>query len=244
MTRTEPMKRQLSLILFFFLSLDFSLSFTACSKLDPKPDETAIGEAPRPKVSASAATEFKAATFASQILMRVTKDEKIPVAATFNVKAGELKWLDKPSGAAGLRSAEASVVMDVASFNSGLLLRDERVREIFFGADNGVSAEVSFAVKAATPEDLVPLRTQGAVTGVAVTGDLKAFGKSLPIAATIDLSVTPEGRLRAVSTSPIVIKISELGLNTNLAKLMAECGHKSVSDEVQVEFALEFEGVK
>lgn len=217
---------------------------TACSKFAQSPGEVVSGEAVQKKVAARTADEFKALTNASQMTVRMVKDDSVPVAATFNLKEGELKLSESGAVSTSVTPIAARVAVDVASFNSGLLLRDDRVRSIFFETQKAENTVMTVAIHAVSSDTISVLRSKGAVNGVPVTGSVSYFGKTLPLVATIDLSITAEDRLRATSASPVIVKISELGLNPNLAKLMMECGHKSVADEVRVEFALEFEGVR
>lgn len=208
------------------------------------PEEVASGEIAQAKVAARVANDFKVVTNASQITVRMVKDDSIPVAATFNLNGGELKLAESGATSAGVAPTMAHVVVDMASFNSGLLIRDDRVRSIFFETQEAKNTLMTIAISAVSPETIAALRSKGAVNGVPVTGSLSYLEKIIPVVATVDLNITDEDRFRVTSTSPVIVKISELGLNSNLTKLMTACGHKSVADEVSVEFNLEFEGVR
>lgn len=193
-----------------------------------RPDKTSVD--PRK------AALFKASVITSQMTVTVTKDESVPVKATFNIMSGTIDL----SGAA----PAVKVVLDVTSWNSNLLERDDRVRKLFFHSDEPGFGTMTVTLDAVDQDTVARLRAEGKTAGVAVTGNLAFNGNSRPIAAKLNMGFNDKNRLAVLSAEPAVIKISEWGLSENLKTLIEACGHKSVADEVKAEFVFEFEAVK
>lgn len=190
----------------------------------------------KPSVDPRQAAVFKASVITSQMTVTVTKDEAVPVKATFNLMSGSIDF----SGA----SPAVKVVIDVTSWNSNLLERDDRVRKLLFRSDEAGFGTMTVTLDTADQAVVTKLRAEGKAAGVTVTGNLAFNGQSRPVAVKLNMGFNDKNRLAVLSAEPAVIKISEWGLSENLKTLMEACGHKAVADEVKVEFAFEFEAVK
>lgn len=192
--------------------------------------------AAKPAVDPRQADLFKASVITSQMIVTVTKDENVPVKATFNLMNGSVDF----SGS----DPAVKLAIDVTSWNSNLLERDDRVRKLFFRSDEPGFGMMAATVASVDPAVVSKLRAEGKASGVPVTGSLSFNGKMRPVPVKLNMGFNDKNRLAVLTAEPAVIKISEWGFSENLKALMQACGHKSVADEVKVEFVLEFEAVK
>ncbi len=166
----------------------------------------------------------------SKLSLTMIKDRVSPVNATLTMRDGALS-LDGPSPSARLS-------VDLDTFDSDIAIRNERVRNLFFetSAIGWESADLSFAL----PADVVAqLRKDKKLAHVPLDGTLKVHGVTSKLPVTVDAG--DEGRkIWVKSVSPVVVKISDLGLSDNLRRLNAICMHDSIDDDVKVDVSLEF----
>lgn len=175
------------------------------------------------------------ATDASMLHVRVIKDAGVVVNAMLNYLAGNLVV------APGASSFTTTI--DMTSFNSQLLMRDQRVAQIFFGVEDDANKIAQFIVVQLPADVVSKLQTQSRLDNVSLDGELKFHGATLPVTAVVTIQKKDE-RLIVDSVSPIVIKISALGMSAPLKNLMAICGHNNVEDDVQITIHAEFVGLK
>jgi hypothetical protein len=136
----------------------------------------------------------------------------------------------------------ARLSIDLDSFDSGIPLRNERVRNIFFetSAIGWESAELGIP---SIPGDVVTaLRTKRLASHATLGATLRVHGHASPVTLTVDAGYADDGRLWVKTTSPAQVKISELGLTDNLHRLSAICMHDSIDDVVTVTVDLQFGG--
>jgi polyisoprenoid-binding protein YceI len=179
-----------------------------------------------------AAKSFAAKPSASAIYLTIVKDSNIPVKASVNVKGGRIDLTDpaKPVG---------DVTLDLNSFDSGLPLRNDRVKEYFFRTEkNGDTA--TFKLTMIPADAIATLRAQKHADSVVISGDFTLNGVTVPLSVAVNLTFTELGTLSVKSVTPAKVSISKLGLNENLTALTTICQHKSVDDDVNVDFDFAF----
>ncbi len=219
---SQAMKTLSNLSVIFLLLL----TVVACSK-------NATTELEAPKASFHQALHngsFSLVPDASEVKVKMVKDDVVPVNAVFNFSSGVLK-----SEASGVSFA---AVVDLASFNSALPQRDGNVTKIFFGVEDITKKSLDFAVIKLPADAVKSLHTSEAATGVVVDGEINFRGKLIAIKP--KLNVTKKGERLVVDTAePFVVKITDLGLGEALQALSAVCGHKNVADEVTISVHVE-----
>ncbi len=170
----------------------------------------------------------------SHVSLSVIKDRDLTAPVT-----ARLSLVD---GAVALASAtpSAHLTLDLDSFDSGIPIRNERVRNLFFETSSRGwdTAEISIP---SIPSDVVTaLRSARHVENAHLEGHLRVHGHTAGVALVVDASYADDGRLSVKTSSPAEVKISDLGLRDNQRRLSAVCMHDSIDDVVKIEAVLEF----
>lgn len=155
-----------------------------------------------------------------------------------SIKAGEVAENNSFDTLRGSVAADgtASLEIDLASVNTGVDIRNERMREIFFNvADNP---------KATVTATLDPARFAGLAVGQSVTRPIKAEVTVKGVAGEVDTEVlvtrTAEDRVLVVPTAPVIISTDMFGLTDELGELRALAQLPSITPAVPVTFTLTF----
>ncbi|MCU0947443.1 MAG: YceI family protein [Porphyrobacter sp.] len=155
-----------------------------------------------------------------------------------SIKAGEVaeaNRFDKLTGSVGADGA-ARIEIDLASVNTGVEIRDERMREIFFQVAEFPSAVVT--------AQLDPAQFAGLEVGKVVVQPLAAKvsikGMEAPIETEVQIARVADGRVLATTTKPIIITTDMFGLTDELGELRALAQLPSISPAVPVTFTLAF----
>lgn len=208
----------------------FIFSFCLCLLLSCQKNEVSFENETIPLTLAelSQTPRFKVARLYSLIKVTLIKDENIPVKGTFHLKSGELD------------DRKLELRADLFSWDSGLDLRDERVRQIFFKAPKENQDFLKITATNFT-HDMKNLREKKQLNHLKIALDItlnqKTVTKTAEVFAMFDET---KGRLQVMSLQPVSLKISEFFLSDRLKELMEVCEHKIMGDEVAVDFKIEF----
>jgi polyisoprenoid-binding protein YceI len=156
------------------------------------------------------------AVSAGTIQLVQIKNETAPVAATI---AGV-------TGSVDLAAGTGELTIPVRVWTSGLEIRDNNVRDTFFGAVEHPTATFTLSSLALT---------DGA--GQA-KGTLALYSGSVPVEAAVKVSTDADGTTKVETTTPFSVSIAALGLSESLVALMKLCSHASVNDAVEVSVTL------
>lgn len=169
----------------------------------------------------------------SVIYLTTIKDSAIPVKASLGFAEGTLQ----------LASADAflALTVDLESFDSGLPLRNDRVRKIFFNSDKKEMSQAIFKIAALPGDALAKLKADKELKDYSLEGELDFHGVKKNITAKLNASITPAGRIAVKSVQPLEIKISDFSLSENLKSMIQVCGHLGIDDLVKLDVAVEFE---
>lgn len=184
------------------------------------------------------ATKFTVVQNASTLYVTTIKDAGIPVKGTVNLASGGLFL-----GTTQERSA-LDIQIDLNTFNSGLELRDDRVRRFFFNADQEIFKTAHLVVAALPVGSVEKLRSEKKLLNVSVSADFTWHGETQKISGMVDVFFNKNGRLQIKTAKPFAITISEWALAENLEKLKTICGHQMIADTVQVDIDWQFDAVK
>lgn len=158
--------------------------------------------------------------------------------AYVSIKAGEVAETNRFDALSGSVAPDgaASLTIDLASVNTGVEIRDERMREVFFGVAENPAATVTAT--------LDPARFAGLGVGQSVTRPLKAEVTIKGVAADVETEVlvtrTAEDRVLVVPTAPVIISTDMFGLTDELGELRALAQLPSITPAVPVTFTLTF----
>lgn len=198
-----------------------ALGLAGCAGPEPAPTPTDTATAPAPVTQGT-----------------WTLDPAASRLAYVSIKAGEVAETNRFDTLSGSVAADgtASLDIDLASVNTGVEIRDERMRDIFFGVADNPRATVTAA--------LDPARFAGLGVGQSVTRPLKAEvtmkGMTTAVETEVLVTRTAADRVLVVSTAPVIISTDMFGLTDELGELRALAELPSITPAVPVSFILTF----
>ncbi|MBU7573765.1 MAG: YceI family protein [Hydrogenophaga sp.] len=155
-----------------------------------------------------------------------------------SIKAGEVAEANRFDTLSGSVSPDgsASLAIDLASVNTGVDIRNERMREIFF--------DVAGNPKASVTAKLDPAAFAGLAVGQSLTRPLKANvtikGASSDIETEVLVTRVSADRVTVVPTAPVIVSTDMFGLTDELGELRALAQLPSITPAVPVTFNLSF----
>lgn len=155
-----------------------------------------------------------------------------------SIKAGEIAEANSFETVTGSVSADgaAMIEIDLASVSTGVDIRDERMRDIFFVVADNPTATVSAQIDPAAFEAL----GVGESTQTTLDGTLTLKGVEAPFQANVTVTRAGADRVLAVSDAPVIVEAGRLELTEGLAQLQELAGLPSITPVVPVTFALAF----
>lgn len=215
-----------------FIDLICLIGLISCSPKENAPDPFA-----RPVYDSNTvlqSSNFRAIPDASLITISLKADKTIPVKGTLNIERGVLN-LDKD----GL--TEMNLVIDEASWDSGLTERDDLVKKFFLNP-LGQGIHISFA---SSDQKLIEtLRKQKKLTSFKAVLSLAWGDAELTLHPTLSIGLTPQGYLAVRTDQPVPLNISELKHQRQLTRLIeaaiATRKEMSIDDVILVEADVQF----
>ena len=155
-----------------------------------------------------------------------------------SIKAGEVAETNRFEKLAGSVAADgaARVEIDLASVNTGVEIRDERMREIFFQVADNPSAVVTAQLD---PAQFAALDV-GQVVVQPLSAKVVVKGMEADVEAQVQIARLADNRVIATTTKPIIITTDMFGLTDELGELRALAQLPSISPAVPVTFSLAF----
>lgn len=155
-----------------------------------------------------------------------------------SIKAGEIAEANRFDTLAGTVSADGTATLDIdlASVNTGVDIRNERMRDIFF--------QVADNPKATVTAKLDPAAFAGLAVGQSITRPLKATvaikGAESDIETEVLVTRVSADRVTVVPTAPVIISTDMFDLTDELGELRALAQLPSITPAVPVTFTLAF----
>lgn len=155
-----------------------------------------------------------------------------------SIKAGEVAEANRFDTLSGTVAADgtATIDIDLASVSTGVDIRNERMREIFF--------EVTGNPKAVVTAKLDPAAFAGLAVGQSLTRTLKATvalkGVEQEVETEVLVTRVSDGRVTVVPTAPVIISTDMFELTDELGELRALAQLPSITPAVPVTFTLAF----
>lgn len=158
-----------------------------------------------------------------------------------SVKAGDIAEahsLSELSGGVKFdgASGEVNLSVDLASVETNIPIRNDRVREFLFEVGRFPLAKIHGHIPA---EDFLGLAV-GSSTTSSLRMMLDLHGERIPVTAEILALRVAQGRLMVTSTKPIIINAASVGLVAGIDKLQQLASLPSISKAVPVSFVLNF----
>ena len=156
-----------------------------------------------------------------------------------SIKAGEIAETNtfETLGGGVAQDGTTTVTIDLASVSTGVDIRDERMREIFFVVADNPEATITATIDPASFEAL----GVGESTQTSLEGTLSLKGVEAPVAAQVTVTRSGEDRILAVADAPVIVNAASFELMDELAQLQELAGLPSITPVVPVTFALTFE---
>lgn len=156
-----------------------------------------------------------------------------------SIKAGDVAETHRFTDLSGsvAPGGEAELVIDLASVDTGIGIRDERMREHFFEVADFPQARITARIDLSTLAELAP----GERTTLAVDATLDLHGASVPLAADVVVTDLNGTRVLVESAAPVALHVGDFGLGDGLAALQDLAGLPSITPVTPVTFSLVFE---
>lgn len=147
---------------------------------------------------------------------------------------GEVHHFTRLSGEADARTA--SIRIDLASVESGIDIRNERMRSMLFDVGNFASATIRADIASLDVQKLKP--GEQAFGNLMIDVDL--HGASRQLTAAVSLVRLKDGSLLVSSRAPMIINAADFGLDGGIEALREVARLASIATAVPVTFQLHF----
>lgn len=129
------------------------------------------------------------------------------------------------------------VSVDLASVDTGIEIRDERMREMLF--DTGEHPQAKLSAK--LDEEALDKLNAGQAVDTTVEAMLTLNGETRPLMLDVTVARTGESRALVATRKPVLINASEFNLAEGVEALREVAGLPSISLAVPVSFVLVFD---
>ncbi|MEO1731285.1 MAG: YceI family protein [Pseudomonadota bacterium] len=156
-----------------------------------------------------------------------------------SVKSGEIAEANSFSGLSGSVTAEgaASLEIDLATIETKVDIRNERMRDIFFDVAQFPTASVTAQIDPAAFEAL----GVGESTVQPLEAILNVKGIETTVETTVSVTRTGQDDVLVTSVEPVIVYADALELIDGLATLQELAGLPSITPVVPVSFSIAFE---
>tara|TARA_R110001632_G_scaffold155873_2_gene274113 strand:- start:68722 stop:69318 length:597 start_codon:yes stop_codon:yes gene_type:complete len=154
--------------------------------------------------------------------------------STKNVNVSEIHHFSRLDGSLS-STGELSVDIDLSSVQTGIDIRNTRMREKLFMVDNFPKA----TLKATLPEEITKF-TSGQSGTFIIPSKLTIMGQQHELEIEVQVTKTDHNRFVATSAKPILITAGDYGLQSGIDWLQNVAKLSSISPTVPVTFNLTF----
>ncbi|MEL7217865.1 MAG: YceI family protein [Pseudomonadota bacterium] len=156
-----------------------------------------------------------------------------------SVKSGEIAEANELTGLSGTVAPDgaAEISIDLATVSTGVEIRNERMRDIFFNVAEFPEATISAQVDPAAFDAL----KVGESTVQPLKGALTVKTAETNIDTEVEVTRVADDRVLVVSADPVIIYADALELTEGLAQLQELAGLPSITPAVPVTFSITFE---
>lgn len=148
----------------------------------------------------------------------------------------EVHRFDQLSGSFGGKG-NVELTIQLASVDTAIPIRDERMREMLFNTKAFPTASLSAKVDAAKVLEL----DAGEMLVTTLQGQLSLHGQSNPVTAELVVARLAAGKLLVSSRKPLIVQAGDFDLLEGVEKLREVAGLSSISRAIPVSFVLTFE---
>ena len=130
----------------------------------------------------------------------------------------------------------ATLTIDLNSVNTGVALRDQRMRDLLFETATYPTATVSVPV----PANLISGLAVGQSATTDISASLNLHGVTGTITTKVSVQKLSSSRVLVQSIAPVLVKAGDYSLTNGVEALRAKVNIASISAAVPVDFALVF----
>lgn len=131
-------------------------------------------------------------------------------------------------------SGQFSLDIDLASVDTGIEIRDSRMREFLFNIVEFPKARITAEIDSAVIDALQVAQS----TTLTIEGELSLHGRSHPLTSEVLVTRISDSELLVVSAKPIILSVADYELVQGVEKLRELAGLPSISHAVPVSYYL------
>lgn len=182
---------------------------------------------------ASAALATFALSLPAQADWQLTGDSSLHFLSTKKANITEIHEFTDISGSIS-DNGTASFTIDLSSVETGIPIRNERMQKLLFETMKFGEARVSASI----PSPLIESVKSGGMAETEVDMTLNLHGISKAVTASVLVMSTSDGQVVISTTTPVLIKAADFGLESGVEALRQVAGLDSISTTVPVVFNL------
>ena len=204
-----------------------SSSSSVASSIAPSSSSVATSSSvPSSSSSAAAVSPWALNTSESYLNFATTKN-------THNLEVHNFTGISGDINSAGI----ATLSIDLNSVNTGVALRDQRMRDLLLETATYPTATVTLAV----PATLLSGMAIGQSAATDISASLDLHGVTGTITTKVAVQKLSDSRFLVQSIAPVLVKAGDYSLTNGVEALRAAVGIASISVAVPVDFALVFD---
>ncbi|WP_203293568.1 YceI family protein [Maricaulis parjimensis] len=156
-----------------------------------------------------------------------------------SIKSGDIAEVHHFSGLSGSVSedGQAELVIDLASVETGIVIRNERMREHLFETETYPTARLTAQIDLAALAAMAP----GDQAALELDALLDLHGMQVPVYADVLVTDLDGSRVIVTTQGPVVLHAADFNLQTGLDTLQGLAGLPSITPAVPVSATLVFQ---
>lgn len=155
--------------------------------------------------------------------------------STKKISVSEIHQFTQLSGSVD-EMGNATIDIDLASVDTKIDIRNERMRKYLFNTDMFPKAQLTAQIEPATLDAIA----EGASTTLTIDATLNLHGQSVPLVIDVAVTRLVGAKLSVVSLQPVLLNVADFNLVAGVDKLTELAGLPSISYTVPVTFYLTF----
>jgi polyisoprenoid-binding protein YceI len=187
-------------------------------------------------VPSSKSSASSSSSVAAPLWSLSTTDSYLNFATTKNTHNLEVHNFTAISGDIS-NSGVATLTIDLNTVNTGVALRDQRMRDLLFQTSTYPTATVTVAI----PATLLNGLAVGQAAATDISASLNLHGVTGTITTKVSVQKLTSSRILVQSLAPVLVKAGDYSLTDGVEALRAAVGIASISVAVPVDFALVFD---
>ncbi|MEK9713065.1 MAG: YceI family protein [Thalassolituus sp.] len=165
----------------------------------------------------------------------LSPDSSVRFTSTKNTDKTEVHEFTTIDGAV-TPAGEAEITIGLASVETGIPIRNERMTSMLFNTDRYTTATISSKL----PETLMTSVKNGETLISTIPLTVSLHGKQQTLEAEILATQAADGHVLVISRAPILVKAESFGLSAGIESLREIAGLERISHTVPVNFTLLF----